>query len=154
MPAEDRLRDLKIELPEVAPPAGLYAPAVIAGEFLLVSGQIPVEAGVLRHLGKVGADISIEDAREAARIATVNALAAARSAAGSLDRVDRVARLTVYVASASGFVEQPQVANAASELLRDVFGPECGIGARSAIGVAELPAGACVEVELTLRLLD
>lgn len=149
---ERRLEELGIELPSPPKPAGLYAPAVVVGTMLFVSGQIPARDGELPYRGKVGGEVDVEGGREAARIAVLNALAAARSALGSLDRVARVARLTVYVASAPGFVAQPQVANGASELLRDVLGDDRGVGARSAVGVAELPAGVPVEVELTLLL--
>ncbi len=147
---EERLRELGIALPPPPLPAGLYVPAVVAGTLLFVSGQVPVRDGQLPYLGKLGGAISIDDGRAAARLAAINALAAAKGALGSLDRVVRVARLTVYVASADGFTAQPQVANGASELLREVFGDGAGTGARSAVGVAELPAGVPVEVELTL----
>ncbi len=148
-----RLRELGIQLPPVAAPAGLYAPAVVAGSFLFVSGQLPVEDGGLTYRGKLGAELTIEDGRAAARLAALNALAAASAALGSLDRVERVVRLSGYVASAEGFTAQPSVVNGASELLRDVFGEERGVGARSAVGVAQLPAGAPVEIELTLLIV-
>ncbi|MSQ61979.1 MAG: RidA family protein [Dehalococcoidia bacterium] len=147
-----RLAELGIVLPAPAAPAGMYQPALAAGPFLFLSGQLPSRDGALPHTGKVGDNVSMDDAKADARIAALNALSAAQAALGTLDRIDRVARLTVYVASAAGFTAQPQVANGASELLRDVFGPERGVGVRTAIGVAELPLGAPVEVELTFLL--
>ena len=147
-----RLAELGIALPAPAAPAGMYQPALVAGAFLFLSGQLPSRDGAFPYTGKLGENVSIEDGHAAARIALLNALSAAQGALGTLDRIERVARLTVYVASGSGFTAQPQVANGASELLRDVFGPDRGVGVRSAIGVAELPAGCPVEVELTFLL--
>ncbi|QHC56924.1 RidA family protein [Rathayibacter tanaceti] len=143
----ERLAELGIELPDVAVPAGAYVPAVVHGGVVYTAGQIPFVDGALPLAGKVGAEVSPEQAKDLARICALNALAAVADAIGSLDRVTRIVKLTGFVASASGFTGQPGVVNGASELLGDVFG-EAGRHARSAVGVAELPLGAPVEVEL------
>ena len=130
---------------------GLYVPAVRAGDLVFSSGAVPVRDGALTHAGKVGAEVSVEEAQAAARIAVVNALGAVRSEVGSLRRVMRVVRLAGYVASAPGFADQHLVMNAASQLLIDTFG-DAGRCARSAVGVAELPFGVPVEVELVVLL--
>jgi enamine deaminase RidA (YjgF/YER057c/UK114 family) len=151
MSAEDRIRELGITLPEVPKPRWAYAPWVRAGDLVFVSGQIATEAGRVLHPGKLGAAVDVEAGREAARGCAIAALAVVRQAAGSLDHVTRVVKLTVFVASAEGFGDQPTVANGASELLRDVFG-DTGLGARSAVGVAELPLGASVEAEFIFEV--
>ncbi|PPG10834.1 LysR family transcriptional regulator [Rathayibacter sp. AY1F4] len=143
----ERLAELGVELPAVAVPAGAYVPAVVHGGLVYTSGQIPFVDGALPLVGKVGDEVSPEQAKELARTCALNALAAVADAIGSLDRVTRIVKLTGFVASASGFTGQPGVINGASELLGDVFG-EPGRHARSAVGVAELPLGAPVEVEL------
>jgi enamine deaminase RidA (YjgF/YER057c/UK114 family) len=120
---------------------------VLAGEYAYVSGQVPVRDGKPAFIGKLGAAISIEDGQEAARLCALNGLAALSSSLGSLDRVTRVLKLTAFVASAEGFTEQPQVANGASQLLIDLFGHNAR-PARAAVGVAELPGGVPVEVEM------
>jgi len=151
MSAEERLAELGIVLPAVAKPRWAYTPAVRAGSLLFVSGQIAVEDGRVLHPGKVGAEVSVQQAQECARRCAISALAVAREHAGTLDGIERAVKLTVFVASAPGFTDQPTVANGASELLRDVFG-EPGLGARSAVGMAELPLGAPVEVEFIFAL--
>lgn len=147
----DRLAELGYPLPDAPPVAGVYVPAVRAGDLVFTSGAVPMRDGVVLLKGKVGADASLEQAQEGARLAVVNALAALRAEAGSLRRVMRVVRLVGYVASAPGFNDQHLVMNAASQLLIDAFG-EGGRCARSAIGVAELPLAAAVEVELVVLL--
>ena len=150
--AEDRLRDLGYELPAVPQPAGSYVPAALAtGTLLFTAGQLPLVEGQLRYTGKVGKEVSVEEAKEAARHCVLNALAAVKAEAGSLDDVRRVVRVTGYVASAAGFNRQPEVINGASDFLGKVFG-EKGNHARSAVGVAELPLDAPVEVELIVEL--
>ncbi len=148
---ENRLRELGLELPPVPKPAGSYVPAIRAGSFLFTAGQLPFENGELRLKGKVGDGVTPDEAREAARLCALNALAAVASEAGGLSNVRRIVKVTGYVASAPGFNGQPAVLNGASELLGDVFG-EAGLHARSAVGVTELPLGACVEVELIVEL--
>lgn len=141
----ERLAALGLELPPVAPPVAAYVPAVQTGNHVYVSGQVPVVDGKLLAAGKVGAEVNSEEARELARRCALNALAAVDALVG-LDRVTRVVKVVGFVASASGFTGQPGVINGASELFGEVFGP-AGQHARSAVGVAELPLGAPVEVE-------
>jgi enamine deaminase RidA (YjgF/YER057c/UK114 family) len=151
MGAEDRLRDLGITLPEVPAPRWTYAPCVRSGNLLFISGQIATAEGRILHPGKLAREVDVERGREAARGCAISALAVARRELGSLDQITRVVKLTVFVASAEGFGEQPAVANGASDFLRDVFG-DAGIGARSAIGVYELPMGASVEAEFIFEV--
>ena len=149
--AENKLRELGIELPAVPSPAGSYVPAVRTGPFLFTAGQLPFENGEIRLTGKVGDGVTPEEAREAARLCALNALAVVASEAGGLSGVRRVVKVTGYVASAPGFTGQPGVLDGASDLLGDVFG-EAGLHARSAVGVTELPLGAPVEVEMIVEL--
>ncbi|MGR7025056.1 RidA family protein [Geodermatophilus sp. URMC 62] len=147
---KSRLAELGIRLPPVAAPVASYVPAVRSGQLVLTSGQLPFVDGGLRRTGKVGGSVDPEDAAADAKLCVLNALAAVDELVG-LDAVARVVRVVGYVASAEGFTGQPRVVNGASELLGKVFG-EAGRHARSAIGVAELPLGAPVEVELTVEL--
>lgn len=152
MPTPDeRLAELGITLPEPPAAVAAYIPAVVHGGLVWVSGQVPFRDGGLPRVGLVGRDISVEDAAEEARYCAINALSQLKAAAGSLDRIDRILKLTVFVASSPGFHAQPLVANGASELLQAVFG-DAGRHARSAVGVAELPLGSPVEVELVAAL--
>lgn len=146
----ERLRELGIELPSVATPAGSYVPARRAGSLVFTAGQVPVVDGRLAAAGKVGADVSAEDAYGLARICALNALAAVDGLVG-LDAVTGVVKVVGFVASAPGFSGQPGVVNGASDLLAEVFG-EAGRHARSAVGVAELPIDAPVEVELVVEV--
>ncbi|HYO36511.1 MAG TPA: RidA family protein [Geodermatophilus sp.] len=145
-----RLAELGIRLPPVAAPVASYVPAVRAGQLVFTSGQLPFVDGGLRRTGKVGGSVDAEDAAADAKLCALNALAAVDELVG-LDQVARVVRVVGYVASAEGFSGQPRVVNGASELLGKVFG-EAGRHARSAVGVAELPLGAPVEIELTVEL--
>lgn len=131
-------------------PGGIYKPAVRAGRIIYVSGAIPVEDGKLLYQGKVPVDIGLEEARLAARLCAANNLRMVYHALGSLDLIARVIRLSGFVNSAASFTEQHIVINGASELLREVLG-DAGIGARSAVGMAQLPLGATVETELILE---
>ena len=151
-PAE-RLAALGLTLPPVAAPVAAYVPAVRTGGFVYTSGQLPTVDGKLAAVGKVGAEVSAQDAAGMARTCALNALAAAASAAGGLAAIRRIVKVTGFVASAPGFGGQAQVINGASELLIEVFG-EDGKHARSAIGVAELPLNAPVEVELIAEARD
>jgi enamine deaminase RidA (YjgF/YER057c/UK114 family) len=151
--AEARLAELDIALPDVPAPAGAYVPAVITGNYVYTAGQLPFVAGALPATGKVGDGhglVPADDAKAYARVAAINALAAARSVLGSLDRVTRVVKVVGFVASDAAFTGQPGVINGASELLGEVFGA-AGAHARSAVGVAVLPLDSPVEVELTLE---
>ena len=147
MTAAERLAELGLTLPPVVTPAGAYVPAVRTGQFVYTAGQLPVVDGKLPATGKVGAEVSPSDAAGLARTCALNALAAAAAVAGGLDAISRIVKVVGFVASAPGFNAQPQVINGASDLLVEVFG-EDGRHARSAVGVAELPLNAPVEVEL------
>jgi enamine deaminase RidA (YjgF/YER057c/UK114 family) len=146
-----RMRELGIDLPPVTRPVAAYIPVVIAGPLAFVAGQVPLVDGAMMHPGHVGADVSIDDAREAARRCALASLAALREELGSFDRLRRIAKVTVFISSAPGFVDQPKVANGASELLGEVLGA-AGEHARDAVGVAELPLGAPVEVSVTAEV--
>lgn len=148
--ASTRLAELGLALPEVPAPVAAYLPAIESGGQIFTAGQLPFVDGRLPHTGKVGAKVSPDQAIELARIAALNAVAAAASVAGGVDGIRRVVRLVVFVASEPGFTGQPQVANGASELLQQVFGPH-GQHVRSAVGVAVLPLDAPVEVELVVE---
>lgn len=149
MTVSARLAELGIELPPVPAPAGAYVPAVLADGMVWTAGQLPLVEGQLSHRGLVGADVSLEDAADQARIAALNGLAAAGAAAGGVDRLARVVKVVVFVASAADFTQQPLVANGASEILGQIFGSP---HARSAVGVAVLPLGSPVEVELVVEV--
>lgn len=141
-----RLAELGLSLPPVAAPAGAYLPALRHGDLIYTSGQLPLVDGVLAYTGLVGAEVSVEQAQECARLCALNALAAVGSLI-PLARLTRIVKMTGFVASAPGFTQQPAVINGASELMAEVFG-DAGRHARSAVGVAALPAGTPVEVEL------
>ena len=149
--AEVRLRQLGVELGEGPSPLGAYVEAVQTGDLLFLSGMLPVAGGKPAFVGRLGKELDAEQGRAATRLAAMNALAAARKHLGSLDRVTRVVRLSVYLATAGDFFDQPRVADGASELLRDVFGAE-RVSVRSVIGVASLPLGMPVEVEVTMEV--
>lgn len=151
MSAETRLKELGLVLPEAPKPVAAYVPAVRSGNLLFVSGQIAFRDGKLAWSGRVGRDVGVEAAQQAARQCAINALAVVRAELGSLDKVARVVRVGVFVASADGFTEQPKVANGASELLQQVF-LDAGRHARAAVGVNELPLGSPVEVELLVEV--
>jgi enamine deaminase RidA (YjgF/YER057c/UK114 family) len=145
-----RLGNLGIALPQVAAPLAAYVPAVRAGNVVYTSGQLPFDSGKLARTGKVGADVTPEEAKAMARICALNALAAVDALVG-LDSVTQVVKVVGFVASAPGFNGQPSVVNGASDLLAEVFGDK-GAHARSAVGVAELPMGAPVEIELIVEV--
>ena len=151
MSIEHRLTDLGMMLPSPPNPVATYVPSVQVGDLLFISGMVPSRDGRVVFRGKVGREISKERAYEAAKLALLNALATIRRAASSLDRVQRIVRMTGYVASDEGFTEQPFVINGASDLLVELFG-DAGRHARVAVGVAELPMGVPVELELIVRL--
>ncbi|MFJ4221994.1 RidA family protein [Curtobacterium luteum] len=153
MTVADRLAELGLTLPPVAAPVAAYVPAVVTGRYVYTAGQLPFVDGALSVTGKVGAGVDPETAADQARTAALNALAAVESVGGSLDRVARVVKVTVFVASDPSFTEQPAVANGASTLVGEVFG-DAGVHARSAVGVAVLPLDAPVEVELVVELTD
>lgn len=153
MKIEDRLAELGLSLPEVPAPVAAYVPAVRAGNWVYVSGQTPFRDGKLRVKGKVGKDVTLEDAYEEAKQCALNIMAAVNSVAGSLDNVERIVKLVGFVASTPDFTDAPKVVNGASELFVQVFGDK-GKHARSAVGVAALPLDCCVEVEAVVLLKE
>lgn len=150
MSVSARLDQLGIALPEVVTPLAAYVPAVRTGSLVYTSGQLPIQVGRLAKAGKVGAEVTPEDAKAMARVCALNALAAVDALVG-IDAVTRVVKVVGFVASAAGFNGQPGVVNGASELLAEVFG-DSGAHARSAVGVSELPLDAPVEVELIVEV--
>jgi len=149
--AEQRLRDLGIDLSHAPRPLGAYVEAVQTGSLLFLSGTLPFEGGTLKFVGRIGGELSIEDGRRATHLAALNALAAAREHLGSLDRVTRVVRLAVSLLTTPEFRQHPTVADAASELLATVFGAD-RTSTRLVYGAATLPLGVCVVVELILEV--
>ncbi len=153
MKPSERLAALELELPKVTAPVGNYLPAVRSGHHVWTSGQVPVRDGQVVCTGKVGADVSIQEASAAAALAALNGMAAVAQIAGGIDRITRIVRVGVFVNSAPGFTDQPKVANGASDLLGGIFG-DAGRHVRSAVGVAELPLNAAVELELVVEISD
>jgi enamine deaminase RidA (YjgF/YER057c/UK114 family) len=151
--AEQRLEDLGIALPRPSTPLGAYVEAVQAGNLLFLSGALPVEGGAPKFLGHIGGELNVEDGRRATRLAALNALALVKEHLGSLDRVTRVVRLGVSLATTPEFREHPKVADAASELLVSVFGAD-KISTRLVVGMASLPVGVCVVVESIFEIDD
>lgn len=151
--AEQRLKDLGITLPPPPTPFGAYVEAVKMGKLLFLSGMLPVIDRKPQYIGRVGGELSAEDGRKAAEITILSALAAIKEHLGSLDRVTGVAKLGVYIATEGDFREHPKVADGASELLLKVFGAEM-LSGRVVLGVASLPLGMPVEIELVLEVAD
>src|SRR5882757_1873976 len=151
--AERRLKGLGINLPRPPAPLGAYVEAVRSGNLLFLSGTLPVEGGVPKFLGHIGAELSIEDGRRATRLAALNALALAKDYLGSLDRVTRVVRLGISLATTPEFHEHPKVADAAWELLASVFGAD-KTSTRLVYGMASLPMGVCVVLESIFEIRD
>jgi len=150
---ERRLQELGIELPAAPTPFGNYVEATQSGKLLFLTGMLPVVDHKAKYVGRLGKELDTETGRDAARTAALSGLAAAKEALGSLDRVARVVRFTIFMATHGDFFDQPKVADAVSDLLRDVFGPE-KIPARLVIGVASLPLGMPVELELILEVVE
>lgn len=148
---EQRLEDLGYDMETAPAPGAVYKPVVVVGTIAYVSGATPKEQGVLASQGRVPSEVSLEDAQQAAALCAANNLRMAKGTLGSLDRIKRVVRVTGYVNSDADFTDQHLVINGASRLLKSVFG-DAGVGARSAIGVAQLPNGASTEVEMILEL--
>ena len=148
---EERLASLGLEVPEVAKPVAVYVPAVRSGNHVFTSGQLPMRSGELLATGKVGGEVSAEEAVQCARQCALNALAAIRAEVGELSNVKRVVKVVAFVASTPDFTGQPGVANGVSELLGEVFG-DAGVHARSAVGVPVLPLDAPVEVEMVVEV--
>ena len=149
--AEQRLQDLGLVLPKAPHPLGAYVEAVQTGSLLFLSGMLPVKDGKLQYIGRLGKELDAEAGRDALRTSTLNTLSAAKEHLGSLDRVTKVVSVKVYMATFGDFYNQPIVADAASEILRDVFG-EDKMSVRSVLGVASLPLGAPVMLEVIFEV--
>jgi enamine deaminase RidA (YjgF/YER057c/UK114 family) len=148
---EERLKDKNLTLPDTPKPVAAYIPAKQTGNLVFTAGQLPMVNGELISKGLLGQDVEIDEANRAARICTLNALAAIKGVIGDLDRIKQIVRVVGYVASVPTFTQQPAVVNGASELLLEIFG-ENGKHARSAVGMAVLPLNASVEIELTVEV--
>ena len=152
MSVEARLKELNITLPAPPAPVASYVPYVVSGKNLFISGQVTLTPEGLKYLGAVGKELSIEDGKAAARLCALNAVAQAKAACGGdLERIKRVVKLTVFVNSAAGFAQQPEVANGASDLFVEIFG-EAGKHARSAVGAVSLPRNVATEVEAIFEI--
>lgn len=151
MDYEKKLQALGFTLPSPPKPVATYVPAVRSGNLLFLSGMIPMAEGKMAMVGKLGKELTVEQGQQAARITLLNALAVIKAELGSLDQVRRIVRIGVHVASAEGFTQQPAVANGASDLLVQIFG-DAGRHARLALGAAELPLGAPVELEMIVEI--
>jgi enamine deaminase RidA (YjgF/YER057c/UK114 family) len=148
---EEKIKQLGVTIPEPVKPLAAYIPALQFGNLVMTSGQVPMSAGSIKYQGKVGKDLTEEQGREAAKLCALNCLSAIKSVIGSLDKIKRVLKLTVFVSSAEGFTAQPKVANGASEFIVEIFG-EAGKHVRSAVGVGELPLNSAVEIEMIVEL--
>jgi len=151
MGVEEKLKALGLSIPEAPKPVAAYIPAVKLDNMVYTAGQLAFVKGELLYKGRLGKDLGIKEGYESARICVLNALAAVKGVAGSLDNIERIVKLTGYVNSTEDFTDQPKVLNGASELLKDIFG-EAGLHARCAIGVNSLPLGASVELDLIVRI--
>ena len=148
---ESRIEQIGLNIPEAPKPVAAYIPAKQTGKLVFTAGQLPMVNGELISKGLLGQDVEIDEANNAARICTLNALAAIKGVIGNLDRIKQIVRVVGYVASVPTFTQQPAVVNGASELLLEIFG-ENGKHARSAVGMAVLPLNASVEIELTVEV--
>jgi enamine deaminase RidA (YjgF/YER057c/UK114 family) len=148
---EAKIKEMGLTIPEVAKPVAAYVPAIRIGDYVYTSGQIPFVEGKLAYAGKLGSDIQPEQGYEAAKVCALNCLAAVKSVLGSLDKIEQIVKVVGFVNSAPGFIEQPKVINGASELVGSIFGKQ-GEHSRSAVGVAELPINAAVEVEMIIKV--
>ena len=150
---EDKIKELGFELPEPAKPMAAYLPSVQTGNLIFTAGQIPIVKGELKYKGKVGFILTLEEAQKAAQICVLNCLGVIKNIIGSLENIEQIVKLTVFVNSADNFTLQHLVANGASELLGEIFG-DTGKHARSAVGVNELPGDSAVEIEMICRVKD
>ena len=148
---EEKIKQMGFTIPEVVKPLAAYIPAMQVGNLVMTSGQVPISAGTVKYIGKVGKDLSEEEGRAAAKLCALNCLSAVKSVIGSLDRIKRVVKLTVFVSSTEGFTAQPKVANGASEFIGEIFG-DAGKFVRSAVGVSELPLNSAVEIEMIVEI--
>lgn len=151
MTVEEKLKSLDLSLPQTPKPVAAYVPAIQVNDLVFTSGQLPMVNGELKFKGKLGKEISKQQGYQAAQICVLNALSAIKSIIHDLDRIEQVIKVVGFVASAEGFTEQPAVINGASEFLKELLG-EKGAHARSAVGMAELPLGAAVELEMIVKV--
>lgn len=152
MKVEQKIKELRMNLVDIVKPQGLYVPAVKSGNLIITSGQLPFQDQRLLFPGRVGKEVSIENAQRAAKVAVLNCLAVIRYLIRDLDKIKRVVRVNGFVCSALGFNDQPRVMNGASEFLVDIFGDVIGAHTRCAIGCFELPLGSSVEVDMTVEV--
>ena len=148
---EEKIKQMGFTIPEVVKPLAAYIPAMQVGNLVMTSGQVPISAGTVKYIGKVGKDLSEEEGKAAAKLCVLNCLSAVKSVIGNLDKIKRVLKLTVFVNSAEGFTAQPKVANGASEFIGEIFG-DAGKHVRSAVGVSELPLNSAVEIEMIVEI--
>jgi len=148
---EDKIKSLGFEVPEAPIPLAAYVPSIKIDKLIYTAGQIPMNAGELKFKGKIGKDLTIEEGQKAAQICALNCLSVIKNVAGTLDNIEQIVKLTVFVNSSAGFTDQPKVANGASELMVKIFG-ENGKHVRSAVGVNELPIDCAVEIEMVAKL--
>ena len=150
---EEKINQLGFILPDAPKPLASYVPAIKTGNLVFTAGQLPIKEGSLVFKGKLGKDLSEDEGKKAAQVCALNCLSVIKNEIGNLDNIEKIIKLTVFVSSAEGFINHPQVANGASDLLRDVFG-ENGKHVRSAVGVAALPLNASVEIEMICKLKE
>jgi enamine deaminase RidA (YjgF/YER057c/UK114 family) len=148
---EEKIKQLGITIPDPVKPLAAYIPAMQVGNLVMTSGQVPIANGAVKFQGKVGRDLTEDEGRDAAKLCAINCLSAVKSVIGNLDKIKRVLKLTVFIASAEGFTAQPKVANGASEFIGEIFG-EAGKHVRSAVGVSELPLNSAVEIEMIVEV--
>lgn len=148
---EKRLKEMGLSIPEAPAPVAAYVPGVRVGDFIYTSGQIPLVNGEVRYQGKAGLDLSLEKAKEAAKLCALNCLGVVKSLVGDLEKVEQIVKVVGFVNSAPDFTAQPQVVNGASELLGELFGAK-GAHARSAVGVGSLPLDSACEIEMIVKV--
>ena len=148
---EEKIKQMGITIPEAVKPLAAYIPAMLVGNLVMTSGQVPISEGRVKFQGKVGKDLSEEEGTHAAKLCGLNCLSAIKSVIGNLDKIKRVVKLTVFVSSAEGFTAQPKIANGASEFIGEIFG-EAAKHVRSAVGVSELPLNSAVEIEMIVEI--
>jgi enamine deaminase RidA (YjgF/YER057c/UK114 family) len=148
---EEKIKQLGFAIPTAPKPLASYIPAVQTGNLVFTAGQLPIKDGILAFKGKLGKELGEDEGKKAAQLCTLNCLSVIKDEIGSLDKIDKIIKLTVFVGSSEGFINHPQVANGASDLIKDIFG-ENGKHVRSAVGVAELPMNAPVEIEMIVKL--
>ena len=151
MSIENNLKSLKVIVPDLTKPIGYYSPATRTGNMIYTSGQLAIADGRIQHPGRVGKEVTLENAQRAAKLAVINALACVKWILSDLEKIKKIVRLNGYVCSALGFNDQPKVINGASELLLQIFGDEIGAHSRTSIGVLELPLNSCVEIDLIVE---